>query len=129
MVGRGGSPNRSRSRSPHGCTYLSTQVFPVAAVAQEPAGHNQVMWLIKEEYWGVPWYREVVHFRLRLEEQYQKGIGIEQGELIWPSYDGKDVVTHYYTHDLSRKPWTQTRFWDANREFVKSSKEVVRVSY
>ena len=56
-------------------------------------------------YWGVPWCREVVHFRLRLEEQYQKGIAIEQGELIWPSYDGKDVVTHYYTHDRSRKPW------------------------
>ena len=127
MAGRGGSRNRSCSRSPHGCTYLSTQVFPLAAIAQEPASHNQVMWLVKDEYWGASWYREAVHFRRQLEEQYQKGIAIEQGELIWPSHDGHDVVTHYYTHDVSRKPWTQTRFWDANRELVKSSKEIVRV--
>ena len=104
MAGRGGSRNRSRSRSPHGCTYLSTQVFPLADIAQEPASHNQVMWLVKEEYGGVPWYRQVVHFHLKLEEQYKKGIAIEQGELTWPSYDGSDVVIHYYTHDFSRKP-------------------------
>ena len=128
MAGRGGSRNRSRSRSPHGCTYLSTQVFPLA-IAQEPASHNQVMWLVKDEYtyWGASWYREAVRFQVQLEEHYQKGIGIEHAQLTWPSHDGNDVVTHYYTHDLSKKPWTQTRFWDANRERVKSSKEIVRV--
>ena len=104
MAGRGGSRNRSRSRSPHGCTYLPTQVSSFADIAQEPASHNQVMWLVKEEYGGVPWYRQVVHFHLELEEQYKKGIAIEQGELTWPSYDGSDVVIHYYTHDFSRKP-------------------------
>ena len=117
---------RSRSRSPHGCTYLSTAKLPLA-IAQEPASQNQVMWLVKDEYWGASWYREVIHFRDQLEQQYQRGIGIEYGQLRWPSHNGNDEVTHYYTHDLSKKPWTQTRFWDANREHVRSSKEILRV--
>ena len=117
---------RSRSRSPHGSTYESTVELPLA-IAQEPAGHNQVMWLVKDEYWGASWYREVIHFRDQREKQCQRGIGIESGQLIWPSHDGNDEVTHYYTHDLSKKPWTQTSFWDANREDKRSSKENLRV--
>ena len=117
---------RSRSRSPHGSTYLSTVELPLA-IAQEPAGHNQVMWLVKDEYWGASWYREAIHFRDQLEKQYLQGIGIEHGQLTWPSHDGNDVVTHYYTHDLSKKPWTQTRFWDEHREHEAHSREIVRV--
>ena len=117
---------RSRSRSPHGSIYESTAELPLT-IAQEPAGHNQVMWLVKDEYWGASWYREVIHFRDQLEQQYQRRSGIEYGQLTWPSHNGNDVVTHYYTHDLSKKPWTQTRFWDAEREHVRSSKEFLRV--
>ena len=94
---------RSRSRSPHGSTYESTEELP-RAIAQDPAGHNQVMWLVKEKYWGASWYREVIHFHEQLEKQYQRGSGFERGQLIWPSHDGNDEVTHYYTHDLSKKP-------------------------
>ena len=117
---------RSRSRSPHRSTYLSTVELPLAT-AQEPAGHNQVMWLVKEEYGGRPWYRQVVHFHLQLEEQYQTEIPKKNGELTYDPKDGSDVVIHYYTHDLTRKPWTQTRFYDENREYQMSSKEIVRV--
>ena len=117
---------RSRSRSPHGCTYLSTAKLPLA-IAQEPASHNQVMWLVKEQYRGASWYREAIHFRDQLEKQYLQGIGIEHGQLTWPSHDGNDVVTHYYTHDLSKKPWTQTRFWDEHRKHEAHSREIVRV--
>ena len=52
---------------------------------------------------------------------------IEEGQLVWDTYDGSDVVIHYYTHDFSRKPWRQIRFWDADRKYEKSSKEIVRV--
>ena len=117
---------RSRSRSPHGSTFEFTDASPLA-VAQELAGHNQVMWLVKDEYWGASWYREVIHFRDQLEQQYQRGIGIARGQLTWRSYDGNDEVTHYYTHDLSKKPWMQTRFWDADRQHQRSSKEIIRV--
>ena len=69
---------RSRSRSPHGSIYESTAELPLT-IAQEPAGHNQVMWLVKDEYWGASWYREAIHFRDQLEKQYLQGIGIEHG--------------------------------------------------
>ena len=117
---------RSRIRSPHGSTYLSTVELPLA-IAQEPAGHNQVMWLVKDEYWGASWYREAIHFRDQLEKQYLQGIGIEHSQLTLLSNDGSDVLTHYYTHDLSKKPWTQTRFWDEHRKHEAHSREIVRV--
>ena len=121
-----GDRGRSRSRSPHESIYESTAELSVT-IAQEPAGDNQVMWLVKDEYWGASWYREVIHFCDQLEQQYQWRSGIEYGQLTWTSHNGNDVVNHYYTHDLSKKPWTQTRFRDAEREHVRSSKEILRV--
>ena len=41
--------------------------------------------------------------------------------------DGSDVVIHYYTHDLTERPWKQSSFWDENRKQVRSEKEIVRV--
>ena len=84
------------------------------------------MWLVKEPYWGATWYREAIHFRDQLEKQYVQGIGIAHGELIWRRKDG-DVTTHYYTHDLTKKPWKQIRFWDGARAHVQHEKEIARV--
>ena len=117
--------SRSRSRNGRRPTYLSTHEER-SAIAEEPVNHNQVMWLVKELYWGASWYREAIHFRDQLEKQYVQGIGIEHGELIWLSEDG-DVKINYYTHDFTKKPWTQTRFWDEDRVHVKHEKEIVRV--
>ena len=85
------------------------------------------MWLVKEEYGGHLWYRQVVHFHLQLEEQYQTKIPKKNGELTWDPKDGRDVVIHYYTHDLTERPWKQSSFWDENRTQVRREKEIVRV--
>ena len=114
---------RSRSRSPP--TYLSVATVPLA-IAQDPAGHNQVMWLVKE-HGAFRWYQEEVYMRDQLEKQYQQGIGIEHSQLTLLSNDGSDVLTHYHTHDLSKKPWTQTRFWYEHRKREAHSREIVRV--
>ena len=51
----------------------------------------------------------------------------KNGELTWDPKAGSDVVIHYYTHDLTERPWKQSSFWDENRTQVRREKEIVRV--
>ena len=105
--------------------YQATHEVPSAS-AQEPVSHHHVMWLVKEWYYGAFWYQEAINFREQLEKQYMNGIGIAHGELMWKRENNSETI-HYYTHDFTTSPWTQTRFWDEDRVEVKHAKDIVRV--
>ena len=87
-----------------------------------------MLWLVKQPKPWEGWYREATYFGPHLEEQYQQGVGIAEGESVFPPDASGLAEVHPYKHDMSNPDvMTQTRFWDKDRRDIMYMKEIVRV--
>ena len=85
-----------------------------------------MLWLVKELPPWDGWYREAKYFGPHLEDQYQQGVGIAYGELVFERDASGEDRKHLFMHDMRNPPFTQTRFWDEARQIM-YVKDIVRV--
>ena len=97
-------------------------------------GHpvTQAMWLVVEQpynsYYGhdKAWFRPATQLSEMLEAQFQANVGCQMCILEYPKEDG-ETVRHFFEHDLRGSEWVQRRFQDEGKNYLKSSKQLLRV--
>ena len=107
---------RSRSRSSNGgiLEYHTTPSDGHSTLAHASVCSNQVIRVGSDQSRRVTSYLSTVRFHMELEHKCLLGNAIPHADLMWPSDDV--AVTHSHTRDLTKMPWTQNRFWDAEEQ-------------
>ena len=61
-----------------------------------------------------------------LEAQLKADIGCQTCILEYPKEDG-ETTRHFFEHDLCGSEWVQRRYYDEEKRYLKSTKQLVRV--